>query len=67
MIDMPREVAFSLDGRQVVTRQGATVLEAALDAGVYIPHLCHGPGLEPFGACRLCIVEVEGARGFPAA
>jgi len=44
-----------------------TVLDAARAAGIYIPHLCHGPGLEPYGACRLCVVKVEGMRGLPAA
>ncbi len=43
-----------------------TVLEAALAAGIYIPNLCADPDLRPFGACRLCIVEVEGIRGLPA-
>jgi len=36
------------------------ILEAALDAGIYIPNLCHHPDLKPIGACRLCVVEVEG-------
>ena len=36
------------------------MLEASLDAGIYIPHLCHHPDLSPIGACRLCIVEIEG-------
>ncbi len=43
-----------------------TVLQAALAAGIYIPNLCADPDLRPFGACRLCIVEVDGIRGLPA-
>jgi formate dehydrogenase beta subunit len=41
------------------------VLDAALDAGVYIPHLCHHPDLSPIGACRLCVVEIDGVEGLP--
>ena len=42
------------------------MLEAALAAGIYIPNLCADPDLRPYGACRLCIVEIEGIRGLPA-
>ncbi len=51
---------FILDGRTIEARAGATVLAAALEAGVYIPHLCHHPDLSPAGHCRLCVVECEG-------
>jgi len=61
------KVSFVLDGRPVETSAGKSVLDAALDAGVYIPHLCHSPLLEGYGGCRLCLVEVEGARGPVAA
>jgi len=44
-----------------------TVLEAALGAGIYIPTLCYDPDLEPYGGCRLCVVEIEGMRGLPTA
>jgi formate dehydrogenase major subunit/NADH-quinone oxidoreductase subunit G len=58
---MTEEVSFFLDDRPVRARSGEKILWAALDNGVYIPHLC---GVrereEPFGACRLCFVEVEG-------
>ena len=46
---------------------GQTILEVARAAGVDIPTLCHDPRLEPYGACRMCLVEVEGARGPMAA
>ncbi|MFC1875268.1 FAD-dependent oxidoreductase [Chloroflexota bacterium] len=59
-------ITLNIDGREVVTKKGKTVLEAALDAGIYIPNLCHHPNLSPLGACRLCIVEIEGMRGLPA-
>lgn len=60
-------ITFSIDGRTVTTKKGATVLDAAQRAGIYIPHLCHGPGIEPYGACRMCIVEIAGMRGMPTA
>lgn len=59
-------VNITIDGYRVEARPGATVLEAALSAGIYIPNLCDDPDLEPFGACRLCIAEIEGMRGLPA-
>ncbi len=59
-------ITLSIDGRNIQTRPGKSVLDAALDAGIYIPHLCHHPDLPPVGACGLCIVEIEG-RENPAA
>ncbi len=53
------EIRMEIDGRQVKAREGMTVLEAAQSAGVSIPTLCHHGQLEPFGGCRLCLVEVE--------
>ncbi|MDM7938141.1 MAG: bidirectional hydrogenase complex protein HoxU [Cyanobium sp. CZS 48M] len=50
-----------IDGRDVASADGATVLEAARDAGVAIPTLCHLEGLSPVAACRLCLVEIEGS------
>ena len=58
-------VNLTVDGKSIEVKKGATILEAAQEAGIYIPHLCYHPDLTPFGACRLCIVEVEGMRGFP--
>ncbi|MCG8566861.1 MAG: 2Fe-2S iron-sulfur cluster-binding protein [Desulfobacterales bacterium] len=52
-------IEFEIDGIPVTADPGATVLEAAQAAGIEIPTLCHHEKLEPFGACRLCIVEVE--------
>lgn len=53
-------VTLTVDGREVEARPGQFVLEAALNAGIYIPHLCHHPDLSPIGACRLCIVDIDG-------
>ncbi|MGA2502341.1 MAG: 2Fe-2S iron-sulfur cluster-binding protein, partial [Tepidisphaeraceae bacterium] len=64
---MAQPVKITIDGRHVSTHAGATVLEAALDAGIYIPNLCYHPDLEPYGGCRMCIVEVAGMRGMPTA
>ena len=59
-------VELKVDGQKISARQGMTVLEAALAAGVYIPNLCADPDLRAFGACRLCVVEIDGIRGLPA-
>ena len=42
------------------------MLDAARESGIYIPYLCYHPGMEPYAACRMCLVEVENGRGFPA-
>jgi NADPH-dependent glutamate synthase beta subunit-like oxidoreductase/ferredoxin len=51
---------MTVDGRTVVTETGKTILDASLDAGVYIPHLCSHPMLTPQGGCKLCSVEIDG-------
>jgi NADH dehydrogenase/NADH:ubiquinone oxidoreductase subunit G len=53
------EILLQINGKEVKATQGMTVLEAAQRAGIAIPTLCHHEKLEPFGACRICIVEVE--------
>jgi formate dehydrogenase alpha subunit len=60
------KVSLSIDGIRVEAREGTTVLEAAQAGGIYIPTLCAEPDLEPYGACRLCLVEIEGVEGLPA-
>ena len=64
---MPDDITISIDGVEIQTQPGKMVLEAAIEAGVYVPYLCYHPGMKPFGACRMCVVSVEGGRGFPAA
>ncbi len=59
--------ALTIDGRTVEYVPGTTVLEAAAAAGIDIPNLCAHPSLKPFGRCRLCLVEIEGVRGYPSA
>ncbi len=51
---------ITIDGRTIEAAEGATILEAAETAGIEIPHLCYSPGIECFGACRLCVCKVEG-------
>ena len=57
------EILLQIDGSEVKAREGMTVLGAARSAGISIPTLCHHEKLEPFGGCRICIVEVE-VRGW---
>lgn len=57
------EVRLQIDGKEVTASEGMTILEAARNVGIAIPTLCHHDKLEPFGGCRICIVEVE-VRGW---
>lgn len=57
---MANPVTFTLDGREIQAEAGMTILEAADAAGMWIPRLCHMPGLEPWGGCRVCTVRVNG-------
>jgi [NiFe] hydrogenase diaphorase moiety small subunit len=51
---------FTLDGKKIPFRDGQTIMVAALDAGVYIPHLCYNPEFVPHGSCRVCTVKANG-------
>jgi [NiFe] hydrogenase diaphorase moiety small subunit len=57
---MTQNVTFTIDDIEIEAEAGQTILEAADAAGVYIPRLCHKPGLKPFGSCRLCTVTANG-------
>ena len=57
---MMEKVSFTIDGLEVTANKGDTILEVALEHGIYIPHLCYHPDLKPFGGCRLCMVEIQG-------
>lgn len=61
------EIGLTINGQVVKAEKGMTVLEVAQTAGIYIPTLCYDPDLEPYGGCRLCVVEIEGVRGLPTA
>ena len=56
---MADNISFTIDGEPVEAKPGQTVLQAAMDAGVYIPYLCYFPKMKPYGACRACVVETE--------
>jgi formate dehydrogenase beta subunit len=58
-------IKLNIDGRDVETQSGKSVLEVSLDAGIYIPYLCYHPDLSSTGACRLCVVEIDGVDGLP--
>ena len=55
-------ITLTIDDRKVEVEDGSTVLQAAEKMGIHIPTLCHHKALEPYGACRLCLVELEGPR-----
>ena len=57
---------ITIDGKKLEVPDNKNVLECALDAGIYIPHLCHHKDLNPLGSCRMCIVEVNGQDGVMA-
>jgi len=57
------QILLQIDGKEVKAKEGMTVLEAAQGEGISIPTLCHHEKLEPFGGCRICMVEIE-VRGW---
>ena len=61
-----QEVTLEIDGESVTVPAGTSLMRAAVDAGINVPKLCATDSLEPFGSCRLCLVEVEGRKGYPA-
>jgi len=67
MPDAATTITITIDGQEVQTTPGTMVIQAANEAGIYIPFLCYHPGMKPYGACRMCVVEVVGGRGAPAA
>ncbi len=67
MSKLNHKVTINIDHQVLEVVKGSTILEAAQKNGIYIPALCSHKELTPFGGCRMCIVEVEGVRGFPTA
>ncbi len=59
-------VTLTIDGASITVPAGTSVMAAAMKAGTAIPKLCATDSLEPFGSCRMCLVEIEGRRGTPA-
>ncbi len=62
---MDNIIKLTIDGEEIEASEGMTVLEVAEENGFFIPTLCSDPDLKPYGACRLCVVQIEGTRGFP--
>ena len=50
---------FNFNGKMINAKPGQTIIQAVMDHGMYIPYLCYHPGLDPYGACRMCVVETE--------
>src|SRR5437899_3963879 len=59
-------VTVEVDGRPVTVPDGTSVMRAAALAGVKVPKLCATDTLKAFGSCRLCLIEIEGRKGYPA-
>ncbi|MEO0317583.1 MAG: hypothetical protein RL404_1260, partial [Pseudomonadota bacterium] len=59
-------VALEIDGNSVTVPAGTSVMRASVEAGIPIPKLCATDMLEAFGSCRVCLVEIEGRKGYPA-
>lgn len=64
--DSTTMVTLNIDGIDVTVPDGTSIMHAAQLGGVTVPKLCATDSLEPFGSCRLCLVEIEGRRGYPA-
>ncbi|MBV5318986.1 MAG: sulfide/dihydroorotate dehydrogenase-like FAD/NAD-binding protein [Desulfobulbaceae bacterium] len=58
-------ISLTIDGRTVEVEEGKTVLQAAREAGITIPTICDHKDLNPYGSCRMCVVEIDGVRGYP--
>ena len=59
-------VTLTIDGQEITVPEGSSLMRAAAEAGINIPKLCATDSLEPFGSCRLCLVQIDGRRGYPA-
>jgi formate dehydrogenase major subunit len=61
-----KRVTLSIDGREVTVADGTSVMRAAATLGIEVPKLCATEMLDAFGSCRLCLVQIEGMKGYPA-
>ncbi len=64
--DAAQSATLTIDGREITVPAGTALIRAAALAGIAIPKLCATDSLEPFGSCRLCLVEIDGRKGFLA-
>ncbi len=58
-----KEITVTIDGREIKTEWGKTILEVARENGIYIPTMCYLTKVEPIASCRMCVVDVEGVDG----
>jgi len=65
-IKIRKKVTLTIDGVETTVAEGTSVLRAAAAAGINVPKLCATEMLDAFGSCRLCLVQIEGVKGFPA-
>ena len=56
---MADDITIEIDGQEIPAKPGQMIIQAAMDAGLYIPYLCYYPGMKPYGACRMCVVTAE--------
>lgn len=61
-----RQISLTIDGREVTVAAGTSVLRAAAELGIKIPKLCATDSLQAFGSCRMCMVAIDGRKGYPA-
>ena len=61
-----KTINLTVDGFPVSVPEGTSIMRAASEAGIGVPKLCATDSVDPFGSCRLCLVEIEGKRGYPA-
>ena len=59
-------IELSINGQVIEVKDGASVLDAINQSGTYISQLCKDPDMKPLGACRTCLVQIDGQRGYPA-
>src|SRR5215467_1938306 len=65
-VDDAKRVTLQIDDQTIIVPEGTSIMRAAAMAGTHIPKLCATDTLKAFGSCRLCLVEIEGRRGYPA-
>jgi formate dehydrogenase major subunit len=65
-IKIGQPVSLTIDGQTLSVARGTSVMRAAAEAGIAIPKLCATDSLDAFGSCRVCLVEIEGRKGYPA-
>ena len=58
-------VTLEIDGESVTVPKGTSLMRAAAEAGISVPKLCATDSLNAFGSCRLCLIEIEGRKGYP--